>query len=216
MLNIIFTIIFIFGIYYLIRYRIKLRKAVQLSKDAIYPSKEEEFNSILIPTEWREMECLSKNTKSYQYVKWGTVIAILLLVILLTIVLVTDVLGTSSFSIVSLFFVIISAIKHRSNLFILANGIIFDSKFYSFSNIKGYEVEKISRWHELYGLDPKVNDGYKFILNIKNKPFSPNFIVVKDYESIEKIVDLLEKEGISGIINEEKPYATVNTSTYKF
>ncbi|MGE7925089.1 hypothetical protein ACQKND_18180 [Viridibacillus arvi] len=216
MLNIIFTIIFILGIFYLIRYRINLRKAVQLSKDALYPSNEKEFKSIVIPTEWREMEYLSKNTKSYQYVKWGTVVAILLLVTLLVIVLLTDVLGTSSFSIVSLFFVIISAIKHRGNLFILTNGIIFDSKFYPFSNIKGYEVEKISRWHELYGLDPKINNGYKFILNIKNKPFSPNFILVKDYASIEKIVDLLEKEGISGIINEEKPYSTVNTSTNKF
>ncbi|MGE7919102.1 hypothetical protein ACQKM9_09145 [Viridibacillus sp. NPDC093762] len=216
MLNTIFTIIFIFGIYYLIRYHINLRKAIQLSKDALYPSKEKEFKSIVIPTEWREMECLSKNTKSYQYVKWGTVVAILLLVILFVIVLLTDVLGTSSFSIVSLFFVIISAIKHRGNLFILANGIIFDSKFYSFSHIIGYEVEKISRWHELYGLDPKINNGYKLTLNIKNKPFLPNFIVVKDHASLEKIVDLLEKEGISGIINEEKPYSTVNTSTNKF
>ncbi|MGE7625105.1 hypothetical protein ACQKMD_19375 [Viridibacillus sp. NPDC096237] len=215
MYNIIFTIIFVLGVYLLIRYRLNLSKAVQLSKNALFPTKEDDFNSLLSPTEWKEMEPLSKNTKSYLFVKWGTPVALILLALLLWFVLMTDVLGSSSFSIASLFLVIITVIKHPGNLFILTSGLIFDSKYYSFNQIKGYEVEKISRWHELYGLDPKVNNGYKFSLKIKNKPFSPNFIVVKDHENLSKIVDLLDKEGILGTIKEENSYSSINTSTNK-
>ncbi|WP_234447842.1 hypothetical protein [Viridibacillus soli] len=215
MLDFLFTVIFVLGVYYLIRYRLNLNKAVQLSKNALYPSKEDEFNSIILPVEWREMEPLSKNTKSYQYVKWGTVVAIILSTILLWIVLVTDLLEYSFFSVAYIFFAIINAVRHRGNLFILPNGLIFNGRYYSSNQIKGYEAEKIIRWHELYGLNSKGNNAYKLTLNIKNKRYTPNFIVIKDHDSLGQILDLLNMQGISGITKVEQPFSSVGNLTNK-
>ena len=172
---------------------------MNLSKEALYPVKEEEFKSILLPLEWKEMEPLKENTKSYQYVKWGTRIVLVLLSVLLWIVLMTDWLGTSFFSFAYLFFIILSAIKHPGNLFILSEGIVLDGRYYPSKQIKYYETEKIIRWHELYGLDSQVNNAYKLTFKLKNKLFGSDFVVVKDETHLEQILALLEKQGISGI-----------------
>lgn len=102
-LNFFFTIVYILGVYYLIQYRMSIKKAVDLSKEALFPKTEEEFRGIFIPTEYREMEPLSKSTRSYKFVKWGTVVAIVVLLGLLIVILTTDFLGSSFFSMAYLF-----------------------------------------------------------------------------------------------------------------
>ncbi|MEH7346057.1 hypothetical protein V7122_19625 [Bacillus sp. JJ1532] len=214
-MNIIFTVLFVLGVIYLIKYRLNLKKAADCSKDALFPKKEHEFSSILLPTEWKEMEPLTKHTKSYQYVKWGTMIALVLLTVLLIIVISTDWLGSSFFSFAYLFFTIISAIKHRGNLFILPNGLILHGKFYSSDQIKYYETEKVIRWHELYGLDSRVNNAYKLTFHLKNRLFQPSFIVVRDLDHLEKIIGLLNEQSIMRIQKEKKPYSSVVKLTNK-
>lgn len=199
MKNILFILIFVFGVYYLLQYRFNLKKAVDISKDALYPKKKDEFGSILIPHEWKEMEPITKSIKSYQYVKWGTNIALLVLTVLLWGVLSTEWLGSSYLSVAYLFFVIISAIKHKGNLFVLPNGIILNGKYYSSNKIKSYEIEKIIRWHELYGFNACVDNAYKLTFHVKNKLIQTNFIVVEDFVHLEQIIFLLEKQGIIGI-----------------
>lgn len=110
------------------------------------------------------MQPLTKNTKSYQYVKWGTVVAIILLMVLLVIVLSTDWLGSSYFSVGYLFLAIITAIRHRGNLYICSTGIILNNKFYASNQIQSYQTEKIIRWPELYGLNPRLNNAFKLTL----------------------------------------------------
>ncbi|QNF30466.1 hypothetical protein HUW50_25155 [Metabacillus sp. KUDC1714] len=214
-INILFTIMFILGVYYLINYRLRIKKAADLSKDALYPKIDDEFNSILLPIEWKEMEPLAKNTKSYQYVKWGTLIALLLLLALLWIVLATEWLGSSFFSVVYLFIVIINSIKHRGNLFILSKGIILNGKFYSSNQIKNYQIEKIVRWHELYGLDDRVNNAYKITFKIKKELFPPNYIVVKDSAYLERMILLLDEQGIPGMKEKELANSSVGNFTTK-
>jgi hypothetical protein len=210
MMNILFSVIFVLGVCYLIIYRLNLKKAADLSKDAYYPKKEDEFSSILLPIEWKEMEHLTKDTKSYQYVKWGTVVALVLLTILLWIVLATEWLGSSYFSVVYLFLTIMSAIKHRGNLFILPKGLILNGKYYSSNQIKYYETERIIRWHELYGLNSRVNNAYKLTFTVKNKLFQPNFIMVEDSDHLDQIIHLLDEQGISASKKMEKPNASVD------
>lgn len=139
----------------------------------------------------------TKGTKSYQYVKWGTMVALILLTVLLWIVLATDWLGSAYFSAAYLFIAIISAIKHPGNLFVLPKGLILNGKYYSVNQIKYYEIEKIIRWHELYGLDSRVNNAYKVTIKAKKKLVQPNFVVVNGLEHFEQIILFLEEVGIS-------------------
>jgi hypothetical protein len=195
----VFTGIFIFAIYYLIRYQLNLKMAAENSQEAHYPKTAEEFASVLIPAEWKAMEPLTKNTKTYQYVKWGSVIALVLLTVLLGIVLFTDWLGSSFFSIAYFFFAIINLIPHRGNLYIFHDGIILNGRYYPTKQIRSYKLEEIVRWHELYGLDERVNYGYKLTFYVKNFSFiQPNFVVVTKRDQLDKIIDLLKKQGIAG------------------
>lgn len=214
-INILFIIMFVLGVNYLINYRLRIKKAADLSKDTLFPKRDDEFSSILLPTEWKEMEPLAKNTKSYQYVKWGTIIALVLLTVLLWIVLATDWLGSSFLSVVYLFIVIISLIKLRGNLFILSKGIILNGKFYSSNQIKYYQIEKIVRWHELYGLDDRLNNAYKMTFKVKKELFPQNYIVVKDTDYLEQMIQLLDEQGIPGMKEQEPANSSVGNFTTK-
>lgn len=179
-----------------------------MSNVAIYPKKESEFASILIPIEYKEMVPLTKNTRSYQLVKWSTMIALILIAGLLGIVVTTDWLGSAYFNIVYLFFAIISAFKHQGNFYVIPNGIILHGKYYPSNQIKHYQIEQIVRWHELYGYDSRVDNAYKLTFKVKQRLFQPNYIVVEDFAHLEKITSLLDNQGIAGIQNIEQPTAT--------
>ncbi len=145
-----------------------------------------------------EMEPLSKTTRSYKLVNWGTFVAIVILLGLLIVVLTTDFLGSSFFSMAYLFFVIISAVRHRGNLFLLPKGIILQGRYFSYSRVKEYKVERIVRWHDLYGIDDRINFSYKLTIKVKGIfPFI-NFVVVEKEEHLEKIIALLESNGVQG------------------
>lgn len=196
-MNILFSSIYILCVFYLINHQVNLKKAAQSAKDAIYPKTESEFDSILIPTEWKAMEPLTKKTKSYQLVKWGTIISLILLSFILWIVLFTTWLESSIFTLAYIFFVILKLIHHRGNLYILPKGLILFGKYYSLNQVKNYTIEKIVIWHELYGLDPSVNNGYKLSINIKKKFNSySKFVVIKDVDHLNKMINLLEENGI--------------------
>jgi len=198
-LNLLFSILFSLGVYYLIRYQLNLKKAIENSHDALFPKTADEYASVLIPAEWKEMEPLTKNAKSYRIVEWGTVIALGLLTILMGIVLFTDWLGSSFFSVVYFFFAIINAIPHRGNLYIFQNGIILNGRYYASRQIRSYEIEEIVRWHELYGLHDRVNYGFKLTFHVKKVGFlQPNFVVVAERDQLDKMVHLLNEQGISG------------------
>ena len=145
------------------------------------------------------MEPLKKNTKSYQFVKWGTLAVLVLLIGLLWIVFTTEWLDSSFLSSAYLFFIIIHAVRHRGNLFILPKGLILNGKYYHSSKIKHYETEKIVRWHELYGLHSRLNNAYKLTIEMKKMVFQPDFVVIEDLGQLEKIIALLDQQGIQRI-----------------
>jgi hypothetical protein len=194
----------------LIRYRLNIKKAAEISHEALYPTNKDEFASILIPVEWKEMVPLTKNTKSYKYVNWGTLVALVLFVGILGITLTTNWLNKDFLNIGYIFVVIISAVRHRGNLFILPKGIILNGKYYFINQINSYESEQIITWHPLYGLDPRVNNAFKLTINVKNMFYHSNFIVVQDRTQLEKITALLDQQGIPGLIkrNQPKTYAS--------
>ncbi|MDR6999810.1 hypothetical protein [Neobacillus niacini] len=201
--NLLFTVIFLFSVIYLIRYRLNLKKAAEISKDALYPLNKSEFASLLLPVEWKEMTPLTKHTKSYQYVKWGTVVALFILAVLLALVFTTEFLGSSFFSLAYLFYLIISLVRHQGNLYILPKGIIFNGKYYMASEIHHYETEQIVRWHELYGYHSRVDNGYKLTFDIKRKIFQPDYIIVEDSSLLQQITALLDQQGIKGVHKKE-------------
>lgn len=175
---------------------ISLKKAAETSKESLFPVKKDEYQSILIPHEWKEMEPINKNSKSYQLAKWGTFAALILLSLLILVVLTTDWLNTSFISFAYFFFVIISAIKHRGNLFILPKGIILNGRYFSNASIKFYEIEKIIRWHELYGLHSRVDNAYKITIKVKGNFFHNHFVVMENPAYLVKIINLLDQQGI--------------------
>ncbi|MGE6752739.1 hypothetical protein ACQKFO_04795 [Rossellomorea sp. NPDC071047] len=197
-INLFFSVIFIIGIVYLIRFQLNLKYSAEKAVNALYPINEEDMNSIVIPSEFKVMQPLTKETKSYQWVKWGTVGVIGLLTVLLAVVYWTDMLHQSIFSIVYLFFILISSIKHRGNFYLLAGGLILNGYYFPWARVKGYEVEKIIKWHELYGLDDKINQGYKLEVKV-NKWIQPQFIVVRDQAHLDRILSLLENQGVQNI-----------------
>ncbi|MBE4907632.1 hypothetical protein IMZ08_06150 [Bacillus luteolus] len=203
-MDIIFIILFLLGSYYLLHYRLNLRKAAETSKNALYPITEDEFSSILLPNEYKEMEPLTKGTKSYQYVKWGTWVALFLLVVLLWLVLTTDWFESSAFTVVYLFIAIITAIRHRGNLFILPKGLILNGKYYSTNQIKYFETEQIIKWHELYGLHSRINNAYKLSFKVRNNFFQPGFVVIEDKIHLERIATLLKELDIPEKTNIQK------------
>ncbi|WP_042355692.1 hypothetical protein [Bacillus rubiinfantis] len=199
-LTVIFTIIFIIGIYYLIGNLTRLTKAMNASKAAIYPTTQSEFRGIVIPNEWKEMQPLTKETKSYRLVKWGTVAVIGCMSILLVLIITTDWFRSSSLSVVYIFFVLINSIRHPGSFFILPKGIVLNGKFYHSLQIRHYKTEQIVRWHSLYGLDDKVNNAFKVSFMIKRTLFQPQFIVVQTAEQLEQIRSLLKTQGVNEIL----------------
>ncbi|MGM0750782.1 MAG: hypothetical protein ACQET6_02565 [Bacillota bacterium] len=199
MINLFFIVIFILGIVYLIRFRLNLKYASEKTGNALYPTSQKDLNSIVIPGEFQVMQPLTKKTKSYQWVKWGTVGFIGLLTVLIAVVYWTDLLHQSIISIVHLFFILISSIKHRGNFYLLSEGLILNGYYVPWHRVKGYEIEKIIKWHELYGLDDKINYGYKLEVKVKNKWFQPQFVVIRDQVQLDRILALLEKHGVEDI-----------------
>ncbi|MCM3567644.1 hypothetical protein [Neobacillus mesonae] len=195
-IDIIFLIIFLLGINYLLKNFFNLKKAAEISKDALFPNEKSDYGGIIVPYEWKEMIPLSKKTKSYQYVKWGTIAVCIVLIALLWMVLATDWLDSSYFTLAYVFFWIFNSVKHRGNLFILEDGLILNGKFYHFYQIKDYEIEKIVRWHSLYGLDDKINNAYKLTFKIRSRFTQPQFVIVQQHEQLEKITSFLNQKGI--------------------
>lgn len=203
-LDLVYSCLFLLGIYYLIRYRLNLKKAAEISQNALFPQTETEYSRILLPNEWREMEPITKEAKSYKSVHWGTLFAFVVLVGLLVVVLRTNRFDTSFMSIAYLFFVIINAIPHRRNLFILSDGIILDSRHYSFQQIQSYQIEEIVRWHELYGLNDRINHAFKLTILLKRRLFKSQFVVVEDREQLDKITSYLKEHGIKEEVQSSK------------
>ncbi|ALC91510.1 hypothetical protein AM500_18260 [Bacillus sp. FJAT-18017] len=199
-MSILFALIFIIGIYCLIRDFINLKKAINLSGNALFPVTEEHFSSVLMAGEWKTASRLSKRTKSYQIVKWGTSAALIVLAALLVIVMYTDWLSTYLFSSAYLFYLILNAIKHPGNFFVVPNGIILDSKFIASSDIKEYSVERIVRWHALYGLDSRVNNGFKLSFHFNGGLSPADYVVITEKKELETVIKLLNAQGIQSKI----------------
>ncbi len=208
-INFLFTIMLSLGILYLIRYRINLKYATDKTNEAIYPIKTEEMKGILIPIEFKEMEPLTKRTKSYQWVKWGTRGVIMVLIAVIWIVFRTDWLHENFLIIVYMFFMLIGSIKHRGNLYLLPDGLILNGFFIPWNRVKGYRVEKIMKFHKLYGLDEKVNHGFKLNLNVKNKWFQPSYIVIREHNQLQTILSHLEQRGVKGTKKMDSGFLTV-------
>ncbi|WP_059173241.1 hypothetical protein [Bacillus sp. FJAT-27445] len=195
-MSILFALIFIIGIYCLIRDFINLKKAIRLVENAIFPVTEEHFSNVLIAGEWKIASRLSKRAKSYHIVKWGTGVALVLLAALLVIVIYTDWLGSYLFSSAYLFYMLLNAVKHPGNFYIVPNGIILQSKFISYSDITDYSVERIVRWHNLYGYDSRVNNGFKVSFDFKKKLTPLDYVVITERKELETVIELLDAQGI--------------------
>ncbi len=206
-LNLIFSGVFILSVIYIIRYRISIKKAAELSLKAYYPSNKEEFDRIVAPAEWKTMEPLSKNSKSYRWVKWGTILILLLLGGLMFLVLWSHSLEPYVFNVGYIFFILLNSIKHHGNFYLLTNGLILNGRFYTWNQLKNYKVEKIHIGHELYGLDDKINNRYKLAVEIKKRLVQPGYIVVTDYDELEKIIHKLHEQRIEGNIQIHNTYS---------
>ncbi|MEF7565550.1 MULTISPECIES: hypothetical protein [Bacillus] len=195
-LDLFFIMMFLIGCYYLLQLRLRIKKAADLSGQALFPRTQEEYSGILLPGEWKEMQPITKNTKSYQYIKWGTVCAFFLMAGFLLLLLLTDWFDPAFLNAAYIFFAIASFIRQPQNLFIMKDGMILHGRFYSQTEIRSFETEKIVRWHPLYGLDSRADNGYQLKLKVKNRLFQPGLIAVPDKKHLTAIENLLGNIGI--------------------
>ncbi|WP_338780622.1 hypothetical protein [Metabacillus sp. FJAT-52054] len=198
MLDLIYLLIFLAGMYFLLKHWFNVKNAVILSQTALYPKTKDEYSSLLIPNEWKEMEAISKNTRAYQIVKWGTAAAMILMGWLIWMVFFTDWLEYAYLNVIYMVLVIMNFVKHQGSLLILPEGLVLNGSYRSFKQIKRYEVEKITLSHPLYGLHARINNAYKLSIIQKNLFGSHHYVVVEDQEHLKRITDLLGQHGIHG------------------
>ncbi|MTH53407.1 hypothetical protein GKZ89_08255 [Bacillus mangrovi] len=204
MLETLILLAFAGGSYYLLQHRKNIMKAADLSRKAIYPQTKEEFSSTLVPSEWKEMEPISKETRSYQLVKWGTPGLLLVFAGASAVILVSDA-EYNVLLLLNVFAGLFNLIKHQGNLFILEKGCIIDGKLYSFHQIKDFEAERITLSHSLYGLNSRLNKAYKLTFRYRNQWHYSRYVVIEDEKHLKKITDLLEERGVSGTIRASAP-----------
>lgn len=119
----------------------------------------------------------------------------ILLAGILLILLVTNWLDSAYLSI-AYFFLIIRLIKFPRNLYILKDGLILNGKYYYEKKVKYDQIEQIVRWHSLYGLNSRVNNGFKLEFKVKRNFFQLNMIVIEDKRNLDKIRGILEEQEI--------------------
>ncbi|TMU87469.1 hypothetical protein FGG79_04915 [Bacillus sp. BHET2] len=208
-INFLITFMVSLGILYLVRFRINLKYAADKTSAAIYPISREEMNSILIPTEYKEMKPLTKRTKSYQWVKWGSRGVIIVCIGLIWSVFRTDWLHEFHPIVLYMFIMLIGSIKHRGNFYLLPDGLILNGYFIPWNRVKEYRVEKIMKFHELYGLDEKINHGFKLNLIMKNKWFQRSYIVIREHNQLQTILSHLKQRGVEGTMKMDSGFITV-------
>lgn len=189
-------VIFILGVYYLIHYRLNLKKAADIAEDAIFPANKSDFSQILIPTEWKEMKPLSKNTSTYKIVKWGTSVVLCIFSVLCIVVLTTDVIDASFLNLLHILSISLIVIRHQGNFYIVSDGLVLDSKYYPSKSVQHYEIEKIIRWHPLYGLNDRLNNSYKLTFKHRKNFLDSTFVVIENEAQLEKIRAYLENLSI--------------------
>ncbi|WP_071459677.1 hypothetical protein [Bacillus massilinigeriensis] len=204
-LDFFFGFTFLAGIYFILDYRINISKALHACKHATFPLNQNEFSAVLIPDAkgWSEMIPLSAQTSSYKKVKWGTVVAITILVILLVF---TNYLDRAFLSMAYLFFLMIESTRHPGNLYIADKGIVLHCRYIPATSIKHYRTEKIVKWHSLYGIDTQVNNAYKLTFKMNKSWQQSHYVVIKNFEELEKITRLLGLQGIPRVQKSEHPY----------
>ena len=95
-------------------------------------------------------------------------------------------------------------------MFVLPKGIILYGRYFSVHEVQSYQIEKIIKWHELYGLDSRVSNAYKLTIVLKKKFIHRNYIVVKDLAHLEKIMALLNQLGIPGELKMNQAKSAIN------
>lgn len=215
LLDIFLLLLLVFGVYYLLRNLYHVTAAIRKVEGALYPGGEEEMKHILIPNEWNEMKPLKKGAKTYRIVQWGTVAALFALGIFFVVAMVVDLNPALLPSILYLFLAILLAVKHPGNLYILPDGMILNGRYVPAGRIGGYKTEEIVRWHELYGLDSRINNKYKLTVVLNKSFFTTKFFVVTEREELQKIENLLRTLGIEKLPEEGKKTSHSDTSGHE-
>jgi hypothetical protein len=51
----------------------------------------------------------------------------------------------------------------------------------------------------LYGLDSRVDNGYKLKFDIKRKVFQPDYVVIENHTHLQQIIAFINQQGIKGV-----------------
>ncbi|WP_243290462.1 hypothetical protein [Bacillus sp. FJAT-47783] len=198
-----FLTLYLLGIGYIIFYRYQLKVSVEKIRNALDTNKIPHFQSIRIPVDWKEMEQLEKRAKGYRLAHWLTIGLISIMTTILFLVIKFK--SLDEISLLMLSFVLslhISSVLQRGNFYLLPDGLVINSMFYSWDAVQLVRVEKIVKWHELYGLDDAINDGFKLTVRVKRKLFQPQYIVVTEEEELNEMVSIFEKHHIVVTVQE--------------
>ncbi|MEI5907480.1 hypothetical protein WAK64_10465 [Bacillus spongiae] len=180
---------------WLIYYQYQIRKAMQLTEEALFPQKDQ-YEKVLTPYAWTEMRPLTKDAKSYKYYNWLTVVIVLLLIAMFYFVFIDKTIQGNVIVTSYLLLSMTNLIRLPASFYLIPNGLILNGFFYPWSKINSYEVERIVKWHSMYGLHEKINNGYCVRFQIKKRWLRPQPIVISDYETFHFINNYLIERGI--------------------
>ncbi|KUP08609.1 hypothetical protein Q73_05305 [Bacillus coahuilensis m2-6] len=202
MLQVILTVVSLFTIYFAINSIVHLKKTMVASKSSYFPN-EPEMKSILFPNEWEQMEPVNENSSSYKWVIRGNLIAIVMTIVIYIILLKY---GPVNLSTLPLFLYIITTVftgfnQRVRNLYIVEHGLIVKNKLYNKEKISFIEIEKIIKWHPLYGLSQEINNGYRIKI-VKRLSLASDIVVITEDKVLDRFIKEAKRMQITVLIQE--------------
>ncbi|WP_243387708.1 hypothetical protein [Bacillus kexueae] len=200
-------IILLYGfiVFVILFYRYQLKKSLERVESGEGIS----FYSVRRENDWKAVQPLSRKSKDYLIIHWCAIALPFLYAGILFIIFVFNILDTWFFIYGNfLLFHILPFLMRRFYFYLLNDGLIIHGVFYHWDKIERVEVEKITKWHPLYGLDKEINDGYRIVFFLNQKMNRKQTIVLVDEEEKNTIVDEIEKQEKSVLLKDHTDFRT--------
>ncbi|WP_335869510.1 hypothetical protein [Bacillus sp. 2205SS5-2] len=203
-LYIFYVLLFIGVFIQVIYYRYQLRSSVYLTKQAIFPMEQAQYETIRIAPEWNAMQPFTSTSKRYKWINIITLLILAFVGFLGYFVFIDQAIQEQFILVIYLLASVPGWMKQPGNIYIVKKGVILHGLFYRWSEVKSYEVEKVVKWHSLYGYHEKVNNGYLLKVRIKRKWLQPEAVVFSDKKRLDEALSYFHQQEIVKKIKEEK------------
>lgn len=193
------------GVGYIIYFRYQLK----ISAEKVEREGGITYQSLCQQNSWKKSQPLLKNTRDYKMIHWLAIIIPSLFGLTVIGTLLIDRLGVSFFINANMFLLYtLPLFTTKAYFYFFQDGVIINGVCYAWEKLESVQVEKITKWHPLYGLNKDINDGYRIVIHVKRKFFNKHYMIVTDQEEKDDIIKRIEKQQIGVSYTENVDYNT--------